>query len=1509
MEPPEVRIEIDPFDDGEREEMEEPDMRRRVKSKRRISVDQPSMATAPAHVHTNEWKDMIGMADLLGEHSTIPYDSKAFDRLRARSCSRAQWIEQMLRKRECSQFIPSLKHLNKCGCGRTVEQHSREATQLLGRIEEDSDPTVPRTRWSIKKHTAAVPTDAFGTIQFENVGVYSQANYARLSFDTDPSAVVRLLQGAWKTKPPKLVITIHGGLTNFELQPKLARALRRGVMNAAKSCDTWIITTGMHQGAVQHVCDALTDLRSGRKTKSKVAAIGIAPWGLIKKRARLVGHNNHVRYAMNVFGNGRFLELDNAHSHFLLADNGTVGRYGAEIILRRRLESFLATGSAPVVAVVVEGGCFAVKVVHDYLTSNPSIPVVVCDGSGRASDLLAFAHKYVEEEGCVPNSMRPQLLSLIKGIFDMDTIQAGRVLRQIVESAEKKDMLNVFRLGEGMNDVDHALFSALIKGKNMDQLKLALQWNRVDIARSHIFGGNLIWSQQEMQEALMYVLLHNRVDFVHLILDMGVTMQNFLTFERLEELYNADVGPSHTLHTLTKRDEFTLPMIGALMEKLVGRSFRSNYTSEEFLQRYNVWQSRAYFKVLICYYIHIEIANMRQILSFTGVINRKKNTIDDEEEEEDTTTEMMFAFERPFHELLIWAVLTKRQDLAVVMWQHGEEPLAKALIANRLYLALAKQAADEYLELTLCDELRRNAGIFQALACEFIEACYQVDDEMTASLLTYDLTNWGSLTALSIASLNHDRLFMKHPSCQNILNVIWHGGMVIKHSADIMIIASIFCPPLILTLDFKSLEEVQKAPQTTAEFEDGVDSDSEATDSSDDSYSDNDSSSSEEDKPGRKNSRSASINNLSYFLFPARRSFRKEGEKKEQATIQQLAAHTLPGMFSNGVIPQSPTSPDSIRVRAGTVQQKVRSRKESTSGVLRKKSRAASIMSRRGTVETCSDLFDLEEDPEPEPRKRTPLSWSRKITEFYQAPITTFYLWEIAFAFFQIALAFIIITRTDPDTVSWVEYYLLSYVLVFGCDLIRKFLYYDVQPLPKKMYKFFVSFRNACATLAVITYIIGFGFRCFPGWTQTGRVIIIMNSVLWSLQFVEFISVYRLIGPFIETTSEMIPSCIPELVLVFVILLSFGTVRQAITYPYEEWNIILVRNIFLKPYYMLYGEVYAEEIDTCNDGMWDYHLDEGITMYDINETVIEDNPADWNCVPGHWVAPLYMTVFMLIAFVILVNSMIASCTWVYEHRVPHNKETYLLDRFRIVMDFASRPFLPPPLSIIVHFYHICKNFVRMCCGKSKGGRYSDNTLKSFLTPDQLHALRRFENQVLEDLERKKDFAKKHSDQEHAKQSSMRAETIVNQLNTMSTVKDNTMELIRALDQRVTKMESEEQERLEMISSIAAQLDRLTSSRASSMAPPSYDDQPSNLPRVFLTSDDSIDGGEELDFGHAAAIPSREPPRHSSHRQRNSEYTTIADAIERPTRPAYSFSRRRRVSSGEPNPNLFSVSEV
>lgn len=66
-------------------------------------------------------------------------------------------------------------------------------------------------------------------------------------------------------------------------------------------------------------------------------------------------------------------------------------------------------------------------------------------------------------------------------------------------------------------------------------------------------------------------------------------------------------------------------------------------------------------------------------------------------------------FQYPFSDLLVWAVLTRRHKMALCMWEHGEEALAKSLIACRLYKSLAKEASEDFLDLDLVEELRENA--------------------------------------------------------------------------------------------------------------------------------------------------------------------------------------------------------------------------------------------------------------------------------------------------------------------------------------------------------------------------------------------------------------------------------------------------------------------------------------------------------------------------------------------------------------------------------------------------------------------------------------------------------------------------------------------------------------------------------------------------------------------------------------------------------------------------------
>jgi transient receptor potential cation channel subfamily M member 3 len=97
------------------------------------------------------------------------------------------------------------------------------------------------------------------------------------------------------------------------------------------------------------------------------------------------------------------------------------------------------------------------------------------------------------------------------------------------------------------------------------------------------------------------------------------------------------------------------------------------------------------------------------------------------------------------------------------MWQHGEEAMAKALVACRLYKSLAKEAAEDYLEVEVCEELKKYAEEFRQLSLDLLDHCYKQDDAQTLQLLTYELSYWGKETCLSLAVIVNNKQFLAHP--------------------------------------------------------------------------------------------------------------------------------------------------------------------------------------------------------------------------------------------------------------------------------------------------------------------------------------------------------------------------------------------------------------------------------------------------------------------------------------------------------------------------------------------------------------------------------------------------------------------------------------------------------------------------------------------------------------------------------------------------------------------------
>ncbi|EJD74757.1 CBR-GON-2 protein [Loa loa] len=1530
------------------------------------------------HFHCNDWREMLAVVNASNKKSISNYTTqtdkdsspKCFTsapldvcatptsltstiHMRTRATSSTSllqnnWVEQTFKKRECIQFIPSNRYPDKCGCGKLKRNHissrqcstwtipSTERIQNVARSDEEVEqemtgcesevglsvkqPAKGSERWTIRKHTALFPTDAYGTIEFQGAPHPYKAQYLRLTVESNPADIMVLFESVWNVPAPKLIITVHGGMTDFDLQPKLARVFRKGLLKAAKTTGAWIITAGINAGVVRQVAAAVDGSGSVSRDRSKIVTIGIAPWGLLKKRDNLLGQDAIVSYHPHSFSpKGRFAVLNNRHSYFLLVDNGTVGRYGADVILRKRLESYISekrtlgngTRSVPVVCVVLEGGTCTIKAVYDCVCMSPRVPVVVCDGSGRAADLLAFAHQYVQEDGQLPEGVKPQLFSLVQYVFGYDVIAAEKLLEQLMLCVRQRHLITVFRLGEDQKqDVDHAILTALLKEQNLsapDQLALALAWNRVDIARSDIFVLGQDWPKAALHNAMMEALINDRVDFVRLLLENGVSMGNFLTIGRLEELYNTDKGPPNTLFYVVRdvvkiRDgyRYRLPHIGLAIEKLMGYAYKSSYTTEPFRSKYVIYRNKlkklrkqnqdsvrdslasdGYITSLpnpdnlatdavlaacsgnraLSHHILWRSRRDNPASNF-GIIAPPKPATTQETaidiENESLCSDMergLDDFKYPFNELLVWAVLTKRQEMALCMWQHGEEAMAKALVACRLYKSLAKEAAEDYLEVEICEELKNHAEDFRKLSLSLLEHCYNHDDAQTLQLLTYELISWGNETCLSLAVMVNNKQFLAHPCCQILLADLWHGGLRMRSHSNLKVLFGLFCPLTIFLLEFKSREELLLQPQTAAEHENDLnDSSSSSSSSGTDSSSDSDFSSddelqdNEQDGERRRNStESAQSVNLAGSRRKRIRPHLKDGSSVSNGgnvtspheVIEIVNVNTLAATNGAGAIFSSPGS----HARSASISSvKSRVSQQQQAGITPRKTPPKQLSANKKERiihrETCGSLancvcgivkgknlqrkFDTcdhgnKSAPPSLSRMVTiagqsvhhmrPIKFRRKLYEFYVAPITTFWAWAITFCVFLCCFAYVLLVRTMIRP-TWLEWLVFAYVVVFGLEHLRKFIMSEPESLAQKAKYFFNNTWNLLATLAVTTYLIGFGLRLdakHESIRAVGRVILACNSMLWSIKLLDFISVHPRMGPYITMAGKMIQNMLYIIVLLFVSMLAFGLARQSITYPDESWHWLLLRNIFYKPYFMLYGEVYAGEIDTCGDGAWDTHIAKGVAINDL----YNGTRFDQSCPHGYWVPPLLMTGFLLIANILLMSMLLAIFNNIFEKTDRVSKEIWLFQRYRQVMEYESTPFLPPPLTPLYYLWMIfkCIKTKRKCTANSKLARKTnsklfDFALKLFLDADQVEKIHDFEEECMGDLAREKDYERSTSTEERIHRTADRTDLILVRLNDLASKESILKTTVRDLDRRMEIIESRQHEMLDYMRQIA-----------------------------------------------------------------------------------------------------------
>ncbi|XP_042680514.1 transient receptor potential cation channel subfamily M member 7 isoform X1 [Centrocercus urophasianus] len=1183
--------------------------------------------------------------------------------------SQKSWIENTFTKRECVYIIPSSKdphrclpgcqicqQLVRCCCGRLVRQHACFTASLAMKysdvkLGENCDQEVEE--WSVEKHTEQSSTDAYGVINFQGGSHSYRAKYVRLSYDTKPEAILQLMLKEWQMELPKLVISVHGGMQKFELHPRIKQLLGKGLIKAAVTTGAWIITGGVNTGVAKHVGDALREHAS--RSSRKICTIGIAPWGVIENRNDLVGRDVVAPYQTLLNPLSKLNVLNNLHSHFILVDDGTVGKYGAEVKLRRELEKTINLQriharigqGVPVVALVFEGGPNVILTVLDFLHESPPVPVVVCEGTGRAADILAYVHKQTEEGGNVPEGAEPEIISTIKKTFNFGQSEAVHLFQTLLECMKKKELITVFHIGSDEHqDIDVAILTALLKGTNasaFDQLVLTLAWDRVDIAKNHVFVYGQQWLVGSLEQAMLDALVMDRVAFVKLLIENGVSMHKFLTIPRLEELYNTKQGPTNPtlFHLVRDVKQGNLPPgykinlidVGLVIEYLMGGTYRCTYTRKRFRAIYNSlsgnnrrsgrnpsnttpqlckshesFGNRADKKEKMRHNHFIKTAQPYKPKIDTGAEEGKKKRTKDEIVDIDDPETRRFPY--PLNELLLWAVLMKRQKMALFFWQHGEESMAKALVACKVYRSMAYEAKQSDLVDDTSEELKQYSNEFGQLAVELLEQSFRQDETMAMKLLTYELKNWSNSTCLKLAVSSRLRPFVAHTCTQMLLSDMWMGRLNMRKNSWYKVILSILLPPAILLLEYKTKAEMSHIPQSQ--------------------------------------------------------------------DAHQMAMDDSENNFQNAA--------DEIPME---VFKEVR------------------------ILDSTTEKHDMETPAKP---KRLPIT--QKFYAFYHAPIVKFWFNTLAYLGFLMLYTFVVLVKMEevPSVQEWI---VIAYIFTSAIEKIREiFFMSEAGKINQKIKVWFSDYFNISDTVAIVTFFIGFVLRFgakgnFGENTYrenyifvAGRITYCLNIIFWYVRLLDFLAVNQQAGPYVMMIGKMVANMFYIVVIMALVLLSFGVPRKAILYPNEAPSWTLARDIVFHPYWMIFGEVYAYEIDVCANN--------------------SESQVAHLCGPGTWLTPFLQAVYLFVQYIIMVNLLIAFFNNVYLQVKAISNIVWKYQRYHFIMAYHEKPVLPPPLIILSHM----ASLLCCICKRRKTDKTSDGP-KLFLTEEDQKKLHDFEELCVE----------------------------------------------------------------------------------------------------------------------------------------------------------------------------------
>ncbi|KAF8767625.1 Hemocytin like protein [Argiope bruennichi] len=621
--------------------------------------------------------------------------------------------------------------------------------------------------------------------------------FIRSSHTAPMDAVVSKIILDWKLPEPKIVLFVIAGSTDSvsESIKKLSILLIKGLINALETTEMWLCTDGFYRGFGRELGLAFLNERSRRKilmsSSHKVsvynfpetALIGLCRQDILNLSEKLgdkeLSNEEDVREKI------RKKDINRNFDYFLLVKDTSEKKRGLQQFLlnfasylidnaknKSKISNDLLSGEskkriqAPVLSILFRGDVNQIDLILGYLKDE--IPVVVMEGSGGLSDLLAFAYHQVTRrpEGVniaeyTEAVLKPQLSEKISQLypdishFKMSEKTLCQKVFDCIRFSRQEDMeflsvLTLYDLEKKTHFPAHlleALFKArtskrMAESENMKRdLFLAMDWNCPTEATTQVLARDSSGEFQVSADTFFRALVKpQREEFIGIFLKKGFIVHKFLNSLTLLQLFQDSL-----------QKEFFKTII---WENVLGFGAR-------------VEMSRHFVDFRLTLLLE-ELTSIPSLINTYELDWNCRGLYDNRSPSE--------VERKSLQVLVLWGILSYRVELVKVIWRYSEHPIHIAIICCVILHKLEKYVTD----LNLKNEMIKQSKELSLIATNLMTKCYDKDPNRALDLLCEKDRVWSYKPLIEIAAFAKNRVFIAHPCCQKYLDSIFMDKIEVR---------------------------------------------------------------------------------------------------------------------------------------------------------------------------------------------------------------------------------------------------------------------------------------------------------------------------------------------------------------------------------------------------------------------------------------------------------------------------------------------------------------------------------------------------------------------------------------------------------------------------------------------------------------------------------------------------------------------------------------------------------